>query len=497
MLQIGCCVLVAYISCVAFGFRKYTPDLDNAIIRPRGIGVSTVKRPTPIKVHGGIKHQPLNNALDAFDTNHVNAPGDNKLIGVQDEKNSINIADGKSISPGGAEVYLLEEEAFKPSSDEKTAGADIQNLNWNNTTEQHHVAVKSEEKHHVVFLKVHKAASSTLSNILMRFALSHDLNVILKHKSKSAPLDTYLHLNNTGSQFYAKDLVPTPLGLVYDILCTHVIFNKTQISPYFPPDTVYIGIVREPFSQFISSVKFFHGWENHINHATRVNPDEPVEEFLNKSSYYIDQSNTHPSHRFSDNRMGVDFGFPLEDFEVMKHNKTVISEFIRQLNATFDLVLIVELFDESLVLMKRYLNWKTADILYMKVNAFDISQKPNLRAWKLRKLKDYSQNVREKFEVFATLDILLYDHFLREMKKKIDAQPPDFYEEVAAFKELRSAVSAACKDVKRLPLRFPSTPHIDGFILSKDDCHMMHYHEITMFDRVHDTQVNKLKTITR
>ena len=437
------------------------------------------------------------------------------------------------MSPGGADVYMLEEEDLEPKSTHDSSSSssahlrkvkdDAPELQTQQSVAQKHVAAdntekpppelegrndvsaekspqeveEAEEKHHVVFLKVHKAASSTLSNILMRFALSHDLSVILKRKNASAPLDSYLHLNNTGSHFRAEDLVPSsPHGggggsFLYDILCTHVIFNKTQISPFFPPDTVYVGIVREPFSQFVSSVKFFHGWENHINHATRVNPEDPVGEFLNRSSYYIAHGGATPNHRFSDNRMAVDFGFPLDDFNSTKNNETFVSEFIDQLSSTFDLVLIVEMFDESLLLMKRFLNWKTPDVLYMTVNAFQ-KHKPNIAAWKLQKLQDYSPLVKAKFKTFATIDIPLYDHFLQKMKNKINAQPPDFHEEVEAFKKLRTAVSELCNDIKNLPRHFPATSHTDEFTLLADDCHMMHYHEITMFDRVHDAQVSKL-----
>ena len=68
--------------------------------------------------------------------------------------------------------------------------------------------------------------------------------------------------------------------------------------------------------------------------------------------------------------MSVDFGFPLTNFEASKHNVMMINEFLHDLNAKMDLVLVSELFDESLILLRRLLGWTTKDVLYISRNVF-------------------------------------------------------------------------------------------------------------------------------
>ncbi|KAK3793775.1 hypothetical protein RRG08_005367 [Elysia crispata] len=51
----------------------------------------------------------------------------------------------------------------------------------------------------VVFAKVHKAASSTLQNILLRFAMTRDLDVLL---SKAG-----VHLNELFPKIHPEDLI--------------------------------------------------------------------------------------------------------------------------------------------------------------------------------------------------------------------------------------------------------------------------------------------------
>ena len=60
--------------------------------------------------------------------------------------------------------------------------------------------------------------------------------------------------------------------------------------------------------------------------------------------------------------MAFDLGLEQENFS----NEEEITEFIENISKRFDLVLIAEYFDESLVLMKRMLCWDFEDIVYVK-----------------------------------------------------------------------------------------------------------------------------------
>ena len=76
----------------------------------------------------------------------------------------------------------------------------------------------------VGFLKTHKCASSSVQNILMRFALKNQLNLVLP--SAGNYLGRYVP--------YSKVMVAnTPwdrVGVNYDIFCLHTIWNHQEVE---------------------------------------------------------------------------------------------------------------------------------------------------------------------------------------------------------------------------------------------------------------------------
>ena len=60
--------------------------------------------------------------------------------------------------------------------------------------------------------------------------------------------------------------------------------------------------------------------------------------------------------------MAFDLGLEHESFS----DEEEIAKFIENINNSFELILIAEYFDESLVLMKRMLCWDFEDIIYVK-----------------------------------------------------------------------------------------------------------------------------------
>ncbi|XP_005090395.2 galactose-3-O-sulfotransferase 3 [Aplysia californica] len=337
---------------------------------------------------------------------------------------------------------------------------------------------REKEIQHVVFVKVHKAASTTMHNILMRYAIKHELNVLLPKAG--------LHINQNGHQIPDDNLSPIPAGSKYDILSNHLIFDHDEVSSFFPADTFYVGIIREPFSQFLSAFVYYSQIWRHQNllNVIKDYPDNPIEAFIQYSGRYI--GDTKPNTVYVNNRMSVDFGFPLENFEASKRNHTKIESFLQQIDAIFDVVLIAEMFDESLVLLRRMLGWTTKDIIYMDKNVFSGQHaKPS---W-IQK-RDYSAHIKHLFENYAAIDIALYDYFLNRFEQKLDQQPKDFYAEVEAFKKLKLKITSYCTimDNRTHPfesLHFPASEQLNEFTLTPSDCVLMKLEErqITMKTR--------------
>ena len=85
------------------------------------------------------------------------------------------------------------------------------------------------------------------------------------------------------------------------------------------------------------------------------------------------------------NSILFDFGMNPEDYG----NKTILQNLISEIDQTFDLIMIVEDFNESMVLLKNGLYWNYEDLLSIKLNVHNektksvISEgaKDSLRKW--------------------------------------------------------------------------------------------------------------------
>ena len=86
--------------------------------------------------------------------------------------------------------------------------------------------------------------------------------------------------------------------------------------------------------------------------------------------------------------MLFDFGMNPNQFGNPK-NSFVLNDLINEVNKTFDLIMIVEYFEESMILLKNGLSWNFDDMSSLKLNVHDIATKSvisdhaknSLRSW--------------------------------------------------------------------------------------------------------------------
>ena len=102
----------------------------------------------------------------------------------------------------------------------------------------------------VVFHKTHKCSSSSVQNILLRYALKHELNIVLPKSGN------YL---GHKSPFSADLLIGTPwqiAGLHYNLFCLHNRWNGAEVEKLFGrmknQRPIYFTILRDPVDLFIS-----------------------------------------------------------------------------------------------------------------------------------------------------------------------------------------------------------------------------------------------------
>ncbi|KAJ0055762.1 hypothetical protein NL108_011408, partial [Boleophthalmus pectinirostris] len=240
----------------------------------------------------------------------------------------------------------------------------------------------------VVFLKTHKTASSTMQNILFRFAERHNLTVALP---------------NYGGQFSYPYLFQRssvhPHTLPPNIITNHMRFNKKELEKLMPPGSVYITTMRDTSSMFESLFVYCYTGSEAFHRV----PNRSLGAFLeNPFKYY------HPKEKYSmlaRNCLTYDLGGN-------KDNTSI--DYARQLAAevekTFSLVMISNYFDESLILLRYLLNWDLEDIIYFK---------SNMRSEKAK--KKVTPELSAKIRAWNSIDDYLFEHFNASLWRQLNA----------------------------------------------------------------------------
>ncbi|OWF51733.1 Galactose-3-O-sulfotransferase 3 [Mizuhopecten yessoensis] len=319
------------------------------------------------------------------------------------------------------------------------------------------------EKRHIAFVKVHKAASTTVQNIFLRFAMQRDLLVVVPH----VPKFFYPNIISLDDTVTSRNILPAPKNRSYDVLCCHVIYNRTAFERIMPSDTVYIGIIRDPFDHFKSALHYFRP-----KSVFEIADPFPVSRFLQNPKFY----NKGSSSSFLDNRMAFEYNFPSHLFQT--RNNTEIRQYILKLDTEFQLIIVVELFDESMILMRRLMNWKFKDLLYLKQNV------------RIKREMEFNFNPGDAYlhQRWDELDYALYDHFYRRLQAQLREQGPDIHEEVLYFKRLRRDIEFFCQNMHN-PGSYASfyvttSRWSDSFVVTKRDCHYMTIPEISFIKEI-------------
>ncbi|XP_076437445.1 galactose-3-O-sulfotransferase 2-like [Babylonia areolata] len=319
----------------------------------------------------------------------------------------------------------------------------------------------SQETHHLFFLKVHKAASTTVLNVIYRFALKRHLLVLLPRRGNN------LHQH---SKNWQSNALPLPPGADhFDVLCNHLIFEEKSVRRSLPKDAFFVGIVREPFDQFLSAFKYYRE-KYSIGYLKRIPgwwPDN-VHEYLKKPWFW----EIGPTGSFTNNRMSVDFGMEPHGLRDAAYAKSYIS----YLNSTFHFVMVSNRFDESLILLRRLLGWKIQDVIYMRNNAFGGK----------RKIQNFTDLERQAHRKFNLADYELYEHFSRVLDDKIRAAVDNFQAEVKAFSVVLNSVQEYCL-APRGPdgaVKIVAEFWGEEFLLTSQMCDLMTLREIFFVKRM-------------
>ena len=307
----------------------------------------------------------------------------------------------------------------------------------------------------IYFAKTHKTGSSTIQNILYRLSLKHNLTVAIPYHNNKLPNNF-----NWPFKFSLASLRNAP-GTV-DILANHAVYSDDIVKVFQDNNNISkqatnsnlfsFTILREPVSLFKSTFNYFK------NEVSCFKEAQTIENFIsNPRKFYTDTDNDHdngipsfgmfnlkpePKDRscwqLARNHMTFDLGFSEEDRffsdEEIQRNIEIIDD-------RFNLVLIMEQFLESMVLLGDALNLEMEDLIYITQNVRheeQISEKSSTEFLKdIINTKDSNTDYEDYFsdkdnelveDDFLALmvkewnhaDTILYEHFLNifEQRKK-------------------------------------------------------------------------------
>lgn len=334
------------------------------------------------------------------------------------------------------------------------------------STNHANYSVSRKPYNRVAFLKVHKAGSSTAQNIFLRYGESRNLTfVISKHREGQ-----YDNVISTVTSMNEKNTLPPPPNKTFDVLCCHVLYNKETFDKYMPIDTAYIGIIREPFEQFLSTLNYFKS----RNIFGQIKAENPVLVYLQEPKQY--ERGIPRYHSFTNNRMATEFDFPASLFT--NYSSEESASYLEKLDREFELVIILEHFTESVVLMRRLLGWTIKDILYLKKNA----------ARKDYSFVDYTH--RYLYERFAKLDYDLYNYFYKRLWDRIRMEGVDFHLELLYFRRLRKEVEDYCRynTNRDVVYKVNASDWGDAFSVDTSDCNFLKMHEIPFVNMIRKRQ---------
>ncbi|XP_071079786.1 galactosylceramide sulfotransferase-like [Haliotis cracherodii] len=374
-----------------------------------------------------------------------------------EEKVVLPIEDYKiSINGGRGEHGEGDAEAAAQIRKENDGGAAVDSFQ-----DLHLDSITCKEKQNFVFIKCMKCATETMATIIRRFGYTRNLSFLTPVKDK-----LYLGWPYLMTRF---DYRPSSRG--YNIVMEHSIYNKTIMQKIMPKDTLYISIIREPFSQVKSTINYFK-----VLQILNITSENGLSEYLHNLEKYepIYQSPEKHQPRFcipdgfsmTKNLMshchGMPLGFPAGRPDI-SGDPSAVDRYIQDLGKEFYFMMLVEYFHESLVLLKRKMCWTFHDILYKSVNDGNYTYKKTQPDPELVAI----------YKKWSPADYKLYNHFNKTFWETVAKQGGDFFEEVAAFDQVQKRVSHFCDYGEQADLKIETSKWSPGFSMVRHDCKML------------------------
>ena len=249
-------------------------------------------------------------------------------------------------------------------------------------TAKGNITTNCSPRQKIGFLKTHKCASSSIQNILLRFVMKHDLNVVHPKKNNYLghfhPTRYFLNQEHFKKEFIA-DTVWEKAHLDYDILLCHTRWDHIAITEVLNDhgDVFYFSILRDPVEIFRSFWDYAK-----LSKIYKTTLQRYAKTVISKEVRLNSKSSRSPGY----NQMLSDFGFDFKDMIRDKEDrdtKTVTDRVwkkVMEIDKNFDLIVFADqgYFEASLILLQNSLCWSTDDMISIKLNSYPSKYKSKI-----------------------------------------------------------------------------------------------------------------------
>ncbi|KAK6194858.1 hypothetical protein SNE40_000397 [Patella caerulea] len=276
--------------------------------------------------------------------------------------------------------------------------------------------------------------------MLHRFALRYNLNVVLPDKNGK-----YFWILGKLYQNTHRKIIPVAKDEEYNILAVDTFYNKHIYEQLIPINPFFLAIFREPVERYISYLFYQSDTCAILNQKKKTNP-------------YI-------FHDYTGETPPI-----LNDFS-FNENIMNVSRFTERMDNEFDMIMVTEYFDQSLILLKRKLCWNFQDIIYITSNK-------NLEDAGYALSPADRQNIISHFKN----DLIFYEHFKSKLFTEMSKLGVGFLEELHHFKMVLKLVKDYCTFVKKgdESLVIPESMWNQPFIVDPFECYIMRLNELPL-----------------
>eukprot|EP00005_Dracoamoeba_jomungandri_P000040 CAMPEP_0174250030 /NCGR_PEP_ID=MMETSP0439-20130205/334_1 /TAXON_ID=0 /ORGANISM="Stereomyxa ramosa, Strain Chinc5" /LENGTH=366 /DNA_ID=CAMNT_0015329999 /DNA_START=230 /DNA_END=1330 /DNA_ORIENTATION=+ len=290
---------------------------------------------------------------------------------------------------------------------------------------------------------------------------------------------------------------PPKQGRPYNAIINHMIYDRSTLEGLIP-NAMYLSVVRHPYHMFLSYWRYFN-LRNPYNQLQHPELDKKVEtrkmndadnenqvisflEELSEGAIRDEIKAIFHKRRFF-NQMSFDFG--------IKRNKTtaqaissddqkILEDWGKGIGNEFHHVLVVDHIDESIVLLKRIMNWELSDVVVLKTNV-----QTGRRISKTGGISDRVPHSKQKQAIeihkkYNKVDWMLFNYWNKTLWRRIDEQPDGregFMKEVEAYKDLKSLIELNCKSSgligDTVGFTVPKSNNNEAFVVDREWCFLM------------------------